>query len=60
MTKCSISALARTGAIRGTNIEKLYQELGLESLQDSRKLRGLCLLYKIYKHTPPYLRNLTP
>ena len=53
--------LAMTGAIRGTNNEKLYQKLGLESLQNNRKLRRLCLFYKIYKdHTPTYLHNLIP
>ena len=30
------AALAITGAIRGTSREKLYQELGLESLQKRR------------------------
>ena len=44
-----------------TNTEKLYQELGLESLQNRCKLRRLCLFYKIYKdQTPPYLHNLIP
>ena len=33
------AALAITGAIRGTSKEKLYQELGLESLKDRRWLR---------------------
>ena len=33
------AALAMTGAIRGTNTEKLYQELGLESLQYRCKLQ---------------------
>ena len=32
------AALAMTSAIQGTNTEKLYQELGLESLQNRRKL----------------------
>ena len=55
------AALAMTGAIRGTNTERLYQELGLESLQNRAKLRRLCLFYKIFKdHTPPYLHNLIP
>ena len=55
------TALAMTGTIRGTNTEKFYQELGIESLQDRRKLRSLCLFYKIYKdHTPPYLHNFIP
>ena len=56
------AALAMTGAILETNTtKKLYQELGLESLQNRRKLRSLCLFYKIYKHhTQPYLHNLIP
>ena len=33
------AALAITGAIRGTSREKLYQELGLESLKDRKWLR---------------------
>ena len=41
------AALAITGAIRGTSKEKLYQELGFESLKDRRWLRRLCYLYKI-------------
>ena len=43
------AAIAITGAIRGTSSEKLYQELGLESLRSRRWLRKLCLFYKIYK-----------
>ena len=31
------AVLAMTSAIRGTNTERLYQELGLESLQNRRK-----------------------
>ena len=37
------AALAITGAIRGSSREKLYQELGLESLQQRRCYRKLCL-----------------
>ena len=37
------AALAIRGAIRGTNTERLYQELRLESLQNRRKLRRLSL-----------------
>ena len=47
----AVSAI--TGAIRGTDTEKLYQELGLESLRNRRKLRRLCLFYKIYKDQSP-------
>ena len=39
--------LAITGAIRGTSSEKLYQELGLESLKSRRWFRKLCHFYKI-------------
>ena len=50
-----------TGAIRGANTERLYQDLGLESQQNKPKLRRLCLFEKIYEdHTPPYLHNLIP
>ena len=50
-----------THAIQGTNTEKLYQELGLKALQSKRKLRSLCLFYKIYKdHTLPYIHKLIP
>ena len=35
------AALAITGTIRGTTREKLYQELGLESLKGGRWLRRL-------------------
>ena len=36
------AALAITGVIRDTSSEKLYQELGLESLQQRRWYRKLC------------------
>ena len=53
------AALPMTVSIRRTNTEKLYQELGLQSLQNRRKLRMSCLFYKIYEdHTPPYFHNL--
>ena len=54
------ACLALTGAIRGISKEKLYQELGLESLQ-IRRYRKLCLFYKIYKNqSPSYLYNIIP
>ena len=54
-------ALAITGAIRGTSKEKLYQELGLESLKDRRSLRRMSYLYKIIStKLPPYLYELIP
>ena len=53
------AAIAITGAIRGTSSEKLYQELGLESLRSRRWLRKLCLFYKIYKNkSHSYLYDL--
>ena len=47
------TAIAINGAIRGTSSEKLYQELGLESLRSRRWLRKLCLSYKIDKNKSP-------
>ena len=55
------ACLVLTGAIRGTSKEKIYQELGLESLQIRRWYRKLCLFYKIYKNqSPSYLYNIIP
>ena len=55
------AALAITGAIRGTNTVKFYQELELDSLQKRHKLRRLSLFYKIYNdQSPLYLYNLIP
>ena len=39
------TCLALTRAIRGTTKEKIYQELGLESLQICRWYRKLCFFY---------------
>ena len=51
--------LAITGAIRGTSREKIYQVLGLESLQLCCWYRKLCLFYKVFKNGhPKYLFNL--
>ena len=53
--------LAITGAIRETSKEKLYQELGLESLRNRRWLRGMTYLYKtISTKLPPFLYELIP
>ena len=55
------ACLAITGAIRGTSREKIYQELGLESLQLCRWYRKLCLFYKVFKNEhPKYLFHLIP
>ena len=53
------ACLAITGAIRGTSTEKIYQELGLESLKFRRWFRKLCHFYKIFNDkSPSYLFNL--
>ena len=55
------AAVAITEAIRGTYQEKLFEELGLESLQHSRWYRKLCCFYKILKdQSPKYLFNIIP
>ena len=52
------ATLAITGAIRGTSKEKLYQELGFESLQSGRWFRKLSS-YKILKNkSSPHLCHL--
>ena len=40
------AALAITGSIRGSSKEKLYKELGIESLSSRRWFRRLCLIVK--------------
>ena len=45
--------LVITGAIRGTSKEKIYQELGLESLQLRRWYRKLGMFYKTCKKKSP-------
>ena len=55
------ACLAITGAIRKTSSEKLYQELGLESLKSRRWFRKLCHFYKILNEkSPSYLFDLIP
>ena len=55
------AALAITGAIKGSSKEKLYQELGFESLKDRRWMRKLCYLYKvILSKRPSYLYDMLP
>ena len=47
------AALAITGAIRGSSREKLYQELGLESLKQRLWFRKFCYFFKITKYQSP-------
>ena len=55
------AALAITGAIKGTSRERLYQELGLESLRDRRWFRRLCFIYNVIKkRKPTYLHSMLP
>ena len=55
------AALAVTGAIRGTSREKLYAELGIESLKFRRWFRKLACFYKIQStELPKYLLQLIP
>ena len=55
------AALAITGNIRGCSREKLYQELGLESLQQRRWYKKLCYFFKLTKNkSPKYLFNYIP
>ena len=55
------AVLAIIGAIGGTSKEKLYLELGLESLRNRRLLRRMSYLYKIVSTKfPPYLYDLIP
>ena len=51
--------LAITGAIRGTSRERLYRELGLETLNNRRWSRKLFFFHKIIKgFSPSYLQKI--
>ena len=55
------AALAITGAIQGTSRDKIYQELGLESLKSRRWHKRLSCMFKILnERVPNYLMNLVP
>ena len=55
------AALAITGAIKGSSRERLYQELGLESLRERRWYCRLVYFFKIVScDAPVYLRSLLP
>ena len=63
--QCSTRKLGITtwssNGVRGTSGEKLYQELGFESLQKRRCYRKLCCLFKIINNqSPKYLFQLVP
>ena len=53
------AALAITGTIRSTSKEKLYQELGFETMKERGWFRRLCCFYKVVNNqTPGYLHSL--
>ena len=55
------AALAVSGAWKGTNKDRLLEELGWETLSNRRWHRRLCLFYKIVKNQAPhYLRDYIP
>ena len=55
------ACLAITGCFRGTSQEKLYRELGLESLSNRRFCRRMTFFYKIVNRlTPNYLHDYLP
>ena len=55
------AALAVTGAWQGTNTDKIYEELGWESLSKRRWFRRLIQIFKIQNNlTPDYLKEQIP
>ena len=55
------AALATTGAIQGTSRDRIYAELGLESLKARRWYKRLSCMFKIMnEQAPSYLINLIP
>ena len=55
------AALAITGATQGTSRDKIYKELGLESLKTRRWYKHLTCMFKIMNEKAPnYLINLIP
>ena len=56
-----LAGLAITGAWKGTDRVKLYEELGWESLSDRRKYRRILQFHKIIDQaTPSYLCSKLP
>ena len=55
------ATLAITGTIKSSPKEKLYQELGFESLKDRGWMRKLCYLYKVISSKRSlYLYDMLP
>ena len=56
-----LAALAITGTWRGTNTQRLFNELGWETLYDRRWYRRLCHLFSlINSKSPEYLYSVLP
>ena len=53
-------ALAITGATKGTSRKKLYQQLGLEYLQQRRWMRRICLHKVISTKILAYIFDFIP
>ena len=51
------AAFAITGALQGTSRDKIYQELGLESLKSRRWHKSFSLIFKIMKEKAFKLSN---
>ena len=55
------AALAVTGCWQGTSRNKIFEELGWETLSDRRRSRRILQIHKIITNmTPAYLRDLLP
>ena len=55
------ATLVITPAVQGTSCDKIYQELGLESLKSKRWFEYLVCMFKIMnERAPDYLINLIP
>ena len=50
------AAIVKTEAISATSSERLFQEIGLETLKSRRLLRKLCLFYNLIKEKSPGIR----
>ena len=54
------AALAITGAEQGASRDKIYQELGLESLESKRWYKRLSFMFKNVKQTPEQETTVYP
>ena len=55
------AALPITGCWQGTSLNKIYEELGWETMSDRRWARRLTHFFKIFRNdSPPYLKERVP